>query len=550
MNHYPILTMNRTLIKCDRLISSTVTLPYRVDSREAYAIVRKKLARIIKSDLDSADFSVYKKSIDARKKDDIKFAYTILVQFNEPVSADEHLLGKEGFRVCPKKKMAIEFGTEKSRYRPIVVGSGPAGMFCALLLAENGYNPILIERGEKIEDRISSVKKFFGGHDLDRESNVMFGAGGAGTFSDGKLVTRISDPLCSYVFESLCDFGAPEEITYKAKPHIGTDLLQGIVSKILSRISECGGEVIYNCRLESFSEQFDGSIVAYTTQGDISGSSIVLAIGHSARDTYKYLNDNDYSLIAKPFSVGVRIEHLRKDIEKALYGNSAGDPLLGAAEYALSDTASGRGVYTFCMCPGGEVIAAASEEGGVVVNGMSHHARNLTNSNAAVAVSVLPEDYDGTPLGAIEFQRNLERRAFSLGGGNYTAPIELLGDYMESKTKGFSSPSVVMPSYTRSMTAVADISEVFPSFINEELKRGFSAFGKKLQGFDSPYAVLTAVESRTSSPIRILRNEQGIALGHISVYPCGEGAGYAGGITSAAVDGIKTALQIMKRFSP
>jgi uncharacterized FAD-dependent dehydrogenase len=378
----------------------------------------------------------------------------------------------------------------------------------------------------------------------------MFGAGGAGTFSDGKLVTRISDPLCSYVFERFCDFGAPNEIIYKAKPHIGTDLLQGIVARILSRIDECGGKVIYNCRLNSFVENADGSITANTTKGEMSASSIVLAIGHSARDTYKFLNDSEYSLIAKPFSVGVRVEHLRTDIEKALYGNSAGDPILGAAEYALSDTSSGRGVYTFCMCPGGEVIAAASEEGGVVVNGMSHHARDLKNSNAAVAVSVLPEDYDGTPMGAIEFQRNLERRAFSLGGGNYTAPIELLGDFMESKTTGFNMPSVVEPSYTRSMTAVTDISAVFPEFVNNELKRGFSSFGRKLQGFDSPHAVLTAVESRTSSPIRILRNEIGIALGHSSVYPCGEGAGYAGGITSAAVDGIKTALHIMKRFAP
>ena len=378
----------------------------------------------------------------------------------------------------------------------------------------------------------------------------MFGAGGAGTFSDGKLVTRISDPLCSYVFERFCDFGAPSEITYKAKPHIGTDLLQGIVSKILSRIAECGGEVIYNCRLDAFTENPDGSVTVNTSKGDMVGSSVVLAIGHSARDTYTFLNEKNYSLIAKPFSVGVRIEHLRTDIERALYGDSAGDPLLGAAEYALSDTSSGRGVYTFCMCPGGEVIAAASEEGGVVVNGMSHHARDLKNSNAAVAVSVLPEDYDSTPMGAIEFQRNLERRAFTIGGGNYTAPIELLGDYIGSRTKGFKTPSVVMPSYTRSMTSVTDISAVFPDFVNKELKRGLSSFGKKLQGFDSPYAVLTAVESRTSSPIRILRNELGVALGHSSVYPCGEGAGYAGGITSAAVDGIKTALLIMKRFAP
>ena len=544
------MIMNRTKVKCDRLISSSVTLPYRIDPNEAYSIVKRKLERVLKSNINNAEYSIYKKSIDARRKDDIRFVYTVAIKFVEPIFADEVSLAKEGFRICPKKSMEIEFGKEKSTYRPIVVGSGPAGMFCALLLAENGYRPVLIERGDKIENRVSIVNEFFSGKSLNCESNVMFGAGGAGTFSDGKLVTRISDPLCSYVFERFCDFGAPSEITYKAKPHIGTDLLQGIVSKILSRIAECGGEVIYNCRLDAFAENPDGSVTVNTSKGDMVGSSVVLAIGHSARDTYKFLNEKNYSLIAKPFSVGVRIEHLRTDIERALYGDSAGDPLLGAAEYALSDTSSGRGVYTFCMCPGGEVIAAASEEGGVVVNGMSHHARDLKNSNAAVAVSVLPEDYDSTPMGAIEFQRNLERRAFTIGGGNYTAPIELLGDYIGSRTKGFKTPSIVMPSYTRSMTSVTDISAVFPDFVNKELKRGLSSFGKKLQGFDSPYAVLTAVESRTSSPIRILRNELGVALGHSSVYPCGEGAGYAGGITSAAVDGIKTALLIMKRFAP
>lgn len=544
------MIMNRTKVKCDRLISSSVTLPYRIDQNEAYSIVKRKLERVLKSNINNAEYSIYKKSIDARRKDDIRFVYTVAIKFVEPIFADEVSLAKEGFRICPKKSMEIEFGKEKSTYRPIVVGSGPAGMFCALLLAENGYRPVLIERGDKIENRVSIVNEFFSGKSLNCESNVMFGAGGAGTFSDGKLVTRISDPLCSYVFERFCDFGAPSEITYKAKPHIGTDLLQGIVSKILSRIAECGGEVIYNCRLDAFTENPDGSVTVNTTKGDMVGSSVVLAIGHSARDTYTFLNEKNYSLIAKPFSVGVRIEHLRTDIERALYGDSAGDPLLGAAEYALSDTSSGRGVYTFCMCPGGEVIAAASEEGGVVVNGMSHHARDLKNSNAAVAVSVLPEDYDSTPMGAIEFQRNLERRAFTIGGDNYTAPIELLGDYIGSRTKGFKTPSVVMPSYTRSMTSVTDISAVFPDFVNNELKRGLSSFGKKLQGFDSPYAVLTAVESRTSSPIRILRNELGVAHGHSSVYPCGEGAGYAGGITSAAVDGIKTALLIMKRFAP
>ena len=532
-----------------RIVSEAISLPFTAEASEAIDIAKKKLRKSV-GGLNDYSFTIFRRSVDARKKDDIRFVYTVMAQTDKALTEREaESLARGGFRVCPDQSIDYVFGTEKSPYRPIVVGSGPAGMFCALMLAEQGYKPILIERGDCVEKRISTVNSFFTGKDLDVESNVMFGAGGAGTFSDGKLVTRINDPLCGYVFSRFCDFGAPQEITVQAKPHIGTDLLVTVVSRLLERIEECGGRVIYNCRLDSVNEISDG-IVAHTTAGDIPGSCLVLAIGHSARDTYKYLNDNGYSLIAKPFSVGVRIEHLRSDIEYALYGNHAGDPRLGAAEYALSDTKSGRGVYTFCMCPGGEVIAASSENGGLVVNGMSRHARDGANSNAAVAVSVAPSDYDGTPLGAIAFQRSLEQRAFALGGGNYTAPIELLGDYLGGKKSNLSDPDRIKPSYTRQMTKVSDISNVFPEFINEELKRGFISFGKKIKGFDAPDAVMTAVESRTSAPVRILRNESREACDRSLIYPCGEGAGYAGGITSAAIDGIKTALEIMKKFAP
>ena len=533
-----------------RIISDAISLPFAVDSREAIEIAKRKLKRVNGVNASDFSFSIFRRSTDARKKDDIRFVYTVLAETEHAAIRDGEALVGAGFRICPDQEIRYAFGTEKSAYRPIVVGSGPAGMFCALMLAEQGYRPILIERGEAIDRRISTVDSFFCGGDLNVESNVMFGAGGAGTFSDGKLVTRINDPLCGYVFSRLCDFGAPREIVVQAKPHIGTDLLQGVVSRLLERIKECGGEIHYNCRLDAVSEPDTGGIVAHTSLGDFSGSCIVLAIGHSARDTYKYLNDSGYSLKAKPFSVGVRIEHLRSDIESALYGKHAGDPRLGAAEYALSDTKSGRGVYTFCMCPGGDVIAAASEEGGVVVNGMSRHARDGKNSNSAVAVSVNPFDYDGTPLGAIEFQRDLEKRAFVLGGGNFSAPIELLGDYLVGKQSGLSAPSRIMPGYTRQQTRIEDISRVFPEFVNDELRRGFLAFGKKIKGFDAPDAVMTAVESRTSAPIRIMRNELRVAEGHSFVYPCGEGAGYAGGITSAAIDGIKTALAIIERFAP
>ena len=534
---------------CNRVLSPPVSLPFQVDSSEAIEKIKKKIKRI-NSSLGCAAFTIFKKSIDARKKDDIRFVYTILITTDEYISVDKEALENEGFRICPKNEIIYTVGDGRLCGRPIIVGSGPAGMFCSLILAEQGYRPILIERGERIDNRVRTVNSYFNGSSLNTESNVMFGAGGAGTFSDGKLVTRINDPLCGYVIARLSDMGAPDEIVYKAKPHIGTDLLRGVVDGVLSRVIECGGEVIYNCRLDSFEEAFDNTVIAHTTLGDIKGGCIVLAIGHSARDTYKYLNNNAFSLKAKPFSVGVRVEHLREDIEIALYGKYAGDARLGAAEYSLSDTKSGRGVYTFCMCPGGEVIAASSDPGGVVVNGMSNHARAGVNSNSAVAVSVLPTDYDPTPMGAIAFQRELESRAFLLGGSDYSAPIELMGDFLSGKKKNLSEPSIIKPSYTRGNTRISDISGIFPHAINEELKRGFASFGRKLVGFDSPYAVLTAVESRTSAPIRILRDENFRAIDHSLVFPCGEGAGYAGGITSAAVDGVRTALAIIKDFKP
>lgn len=542
--------MNRTKERIYRLIADGISLPYKADQNEALEIAAKKLRRSLGNAAKSATLSVYRRSVDARRKDDIRFVYTILAESEQGILCDKERLLAEGFRVDSQKEIEYEYGTEKSEHRPIVVGCGPAGMYCALMLAEQGYRPILIERGESLADRIKSVDAFFGGKALDTESNVMFGAGGAGTFSDGKLVTRINDPLCRYVLTRLCDFGAPDEILSKAKPHIGTDLLQGVVTNLLEKVIDCGGEIIYSCRMDGLSHNSDGSVTVRTSRGDICGSCVVLAVGHSARDTYKYLNAQGYSMIAKPFSVGVRVEHLRSDIEHGLYGEHAGDPLLGAAEYALSDTKSGRGVYTFCMCPGGEVIAAASEQGGIVVNGMSHHARDGANSNSAVAVSIRPDDYDGTPMGAIEYQRNLENRAFLLGGGNYTAPIETMGDFLKDKRSFLSSPDRIKPSYTRGLVKVCDISQVFPQYVNDELRRGFVSFGKRLPGFDSPDAVLTAVESRTSAPIRILRTESGYSATDRNVYPCGEGAGYAGGITSAAVDGIKTALAIIKRFSP
>lgn len=495
------------------------------------------------------DFRIVKQSIDARKKDDVHYVYTVDVS----VDNESKLIKKHKNISRPVYKKYTPPAPLDTSKRVVVAGFGPAGMMCAYILTKAGYKVIVLERGEKVDERIKSVENFKKGGPINPESNIQFGEGGAGTFSDGKLTTGVNDIRTGYVLEEFVRHGAPDEILYKAKPHIGTDNLVGMVKNFREDIIGMGSEIRFLHKLSGInSENNSLKSVSVTHNGEIyeiETDALVIATGHSARDVFKMLKDLGVSLQRKTFSVGARIEHFQEQISRWQYGDMY--KLLPPADYKLSvKTSSGRSIYTFCMCPGGEVIAAASEEGGVVVNGMSHHARDLKNSNAAVAVSVLPEDYDSTPMGAIEFQRNLERRAFAIGGGNYTAPIELLGDYIGSRTKGFKTPSVVMPSYTRSMTSVTDISAVFPDFVNKELKRGLSSFGKKLQGFDSPYAVLTAVESRTSSPIRILRNELGVALGHSSVYPCGEGAGYAGGITSAAVDGIKTALLIMKRFAP
>lgn len=532
-----------------KLISESISISFDQPQACAIEIAKKKLKRICAS-YNDAEYFIYRQSIDARNQSSIKLVYSVLVVFPQPIKCKMEALRREGFRICPFEDIKIAKGNTVIKGRPIVVGSGPAGMFCALMLAEQGYCPVLIERGASVSKRVEDVGAFFGGGSLNTDSNVLFGAGGAGTFSDGKLVTRINDPLCSFVLQKLAQFGAPPEILIKAKPHIGTDKLRIVVENILDRICELGGEVIYNCCLRSIVEKDDGSIIASTSLGEIAGGALVLATGHSARDTFSYLISSGFSVTSKPFSVGVRIEHLRADIEYALYGKHAGDIRLGAAEYALSDTKGERGVYTFCMCPGGQVVACSSEEGGLVVNGMSHYARDLKNSNSAVAVSVTDADHDGTPMGAIEFQRNLEKKAFSLGGGDYSAPVELVGDYLSGTSSSFSSPSKVLPSYTRNKTRVCDISEIFPKSINDTLRRGISVFGKKLPGFDAPDAVLTAVESRTSSPIRIIRESRLTAPLHSLIYPCGEGAGYAGGITSAAVDGTRVALAIIERFSP
>lgn len=514
---------------------------------EILEIAQKKL-RSHGVDGGSYDICLYKKSIDARRRDGIKLvcSFTLTPKNNKPIKARGDAiklreLDAEPFSVGEIKPAPID--------PPLVVGMGPAGLFSALLLAESGYRPIIIDRGDSVYDRVAAVESFYRTGRLDTESNIQFGAGGAGTFSDGKLLTRINDPLVNYVLERLHSFGAPDEILTKAKPHIGTDKLRLVVQRLLDRIEALGGRVIYRCKLEDITETGEG-IIAHTTCGDYICSSCILALGHSARDTYKTLLQKDFLINPKPFSVGVRIEHLRKDIEYGLYGEYAGHKNLGAAEYALSDTTGDRGVYTFCMCPGGEVMAAASEEGGVVVNGMSHYARDGRNSNSAIAVSVKLSDiekYDGSDvLGAIEFQRKIERAAFSAGGGDYSCPLQTVGDFLNNK-RG-TSPTRVTPTYMGgNKYKLAEMDSVLPDFVCERLRFGISAFDKKIHGFAADDAILLGAETRTSSPLRIMRGEDMVAIGKRNIYPCGEGAGYAGGITSAAVDGVKVAMAILKK---
>ncbi len=521
------------------------------DESKAIELAKKKL-RSIGAFSPDHELKIFKKSVDARKKDDIKIIYSVAVK-TYGNNTEGTRFSRLGAREIVSEKLRAEHGSEKMTARPLVVGMGPAGLFCALILAEKGYRPIIIDRGDCVADRVAAVNKFYADRTLDPESNIQFGAGGAGTFSDGKLLTRINDPKCSYVLDALRRFGAPEEITVKAKPHIGTDILRKVVDNILSQIERLGGDVIYRCKLTDLEVISDGQVTVKTTKGEFRCSALVLALGHSARDTYEMLIKKNFSISAKPISVGVRIEHKRSFIEEALYGNFAGVPSLGAAEYALSDTKGERGVYTFCMCPGGEVVAAASECGGVVVNGMSSYARDGENSNSAVAVSVRTEDFESVngslALGAVEFQRKIERAAFSAGGGDYSVPVQTVGDFLEGRSGTL--PYDVMPTYMSGNSfKIASMDDILPDYVTRTLRYGLLSFDRKIKGFAMSGALLSGAETRTSAPVRILRGEDMRAIGMGNIYPCGEGAGYAGGITSAAVDGVKVALCIASRFAP
>ncbi|MBQ3017251.1 MAG: hypothetical protein IJD79_10765 [Clostridia bacterium] len=532
--------------KTQNLIINNVKLPTDASVQEAFSVAESRLRKAGIKFSDAA-FRIYRKSIDARMRDNIKFVYSVFVSavFS---NVTEKCLSAAGACVEKSEIPKPIYGNEPLKARPVVVGSGPCGLFCALMLAENGYAPIVIERGGSVSERVQEIEKFKKTRILNTNTNIQFGAGGAGTFSDGKLITRINDGMSLYVLGKFVEFGAPEEILYQAKPHIGTDVLCGVIDKMIARIEELGGEVRFHTAFTGADFKSTNISSITTVNGKLNVGALVLALGHSARDTYEILIGNNLAIEAKNFSVGMRIEHLTETIDKGMYGKMAGDKNLGHAEYALSYNTKERGVYTFCMCPGGEVVAAASETGGVVVNGMSESRRDGRNSNSAVVCSIFREDYGSDPRSAIEFQRKIERAAFAAGGKDYSAPIITFGDFAEGKLSR--EPSGVLPTYMGGCgVKLASPYDYLPSLVCDSIKNAIYDFDRKIHGFADRDAILTGAETRTSAPLRILRNDETrLAIGYDNLYPAGEGAGYAGGITSAAIDGIRTALAIMKKY--
>ena len=520
-----------------RVIVEQIKVSTATTDNELFDIAKARLKKT-RAFSNFKDFYIYKRSIDARKKENIKLVYSVACDAEISSKINEELLKSQGIKLQPLLELEFALKGKKPSKRPLVVGFGPGGMFCALALSRAGLNPVVIERGSDVDTRVKCVEDFYKTKSLNLDTNIQFGAGGAGTFSDGKLNTLINDPKCDFVLKELVKFGAPEEICYNAKPHIGTDILRAVVKNLANEITSLGGEIFYNTKLTSFENG-----VAHTTKGDFEYSSLVLAIGHSARDTYEYLLSKGVAIEPKPFSVGVRIEHLQADINEAMYGRYA--DTFGPASYKISHRENNRGVYSFCMCPGGTVVAAQSEVGSVVVNGMSNFARDGKNANSAIAVQVDREDYGNTPYKAIEFQRSLEKQAFVRAGANYKAPIQTMGDFYKGVAKA--EPKRIMPTYMDNYTEVCDLNKILPQFVCDYLKLGFKKFGEKIKGYDRSDVVLTGVETRTSAPVRILRTESYNMLNDDSVYPCGEGAGYAGGIMSASVDGINVALAILNK---
>lgn len=531
----------------------SLKIPLKYTESDLRAAAARKL-RISPKQITS--LSVSRKSIDARRKNEIMYAISLDVKLSQASDEARCLSAfpqNEVSHAEPWQDPVIpKVGCIQPR--PVVIGFGPAGIFAALWLAEAGLCPIVLERGRDARQRTRDVEAYFteGASAFSPVSNVQFGEGGAGTFSDGKLNSGIKDPHAMTVLRTFVRFGAPDEIIYDAKPHIGTDRLADCIIGIREHITKLGGEIRFESRVTALHRQ-DGQICGLTYEhggipATLEASFVILAIGHSARDTFESLYQDHFTLVPKPFSMGVRIEHPQSLINLAQYGPHA-PSILGAADYKLAvHLPGGRSVYTFCMCPGGTVVAAASEPDSIVTNGMSRYARNDRNANSALLVGIQPEDFpDSHPLAGMYWQRAIEQKAFILGGRNGCAPAQLTGDFL----RGVPSSGVrsVRPSY-RPGVAFGDLCELFPPLFTDALKEAIPLLARRLSGFDHPDAVLTAPETRSSCPVRMPRGELFESLDAKGLYPCGEGAGYAGGITSAAVDGIRCAEQIIAKSMP
>lgn len=531
------------------------------DKRELAAL-RKACAKKLRVDPGQlASIERRRRSIDARKKNDISLTYTVRVELEGGEAAEAALLAKLGRARADKGVKVAEPDSftfpglvlNGPELRPVVVGAGCAGLFCALSLARAGLRPLLVERGDDATRRGQVVDAHNVTGALDPQSNIQFGVGGAGTFSDGKLQTGTKSPAHRLILQTFVEAGAQPQILWDAKPHVGSDVLPGVVTNILRQIEEAGGEVRTRCRMTGV-DVADGRVTGVTlvSQGvdgsereeRVTASDVVLATGHSARDVFEMLRDRDVAMERKTFAMGVRIEHLQADIDRALYGPAAGNPALGAAPYKLSEhLPSGRSAFSFCMCPGGFVVSAASEPGGVVTNGMSLSDRAGTNSNSGLLANVFPDDLPGDDvLAGITLQRECERAAFAAGGGDFVAPAQLVGDFLRGQAS--TAGGTVAPTYPRGV-AWGSIDGCLPPYIVETLRAAIPNMAHKLRGFDAADAVLTGVETRSSSPVRVTRGEDGQSVNVRGLWPVGEGAGYAGGIMSAATDGLLAAQKVI-----
>jgi uncharacterized FAD-dependent dehydrogenase len=532
-------------------------LPLSAGGPAADQVLRHAAAsRLGVDEAEIASVRLLKRSVDARRKSNVHFVVSLGVTLVGAGDAREAAVvarvgDSDVLVAATEPPPAAASLAATPRLRPVVVGTGPAGLFAALALARSGSRPLVLERGEPVGQRVRAVDAFIRDGVLDCDSNIQFGEGGAGTFSDGKLTTNTRDPRCRSVLETLVGAGAPEEILWQAKPHIGTDHLTGIVKQLRNEIESLGGEVRFGTRLSDITLGADDTLRAVVTTSargreEFAAEALVLATGHSARDTFDLLHLRGAHLAQKAFSIGVRVEHDQQMVNRAQYGSAAGHPALGAADYRLScHLGSGRGVYTFCMCPGGWVVAAASEAGGVVTNGMSRFARECVNANAAFLVGVLPGDFGSDhPLAGVRFQRHWERAAFELGGRNFHAPSQLMGDFLQGVAS--TAPGAVQPTYPLGVE-YSDLANCLPEFVVASLREAAPILDRRMRGFAVQDALLTGVETRSSSPVRVVRDDT-LQSNLRGIYPCGEGAGYAGGIMSAAVDGLRCGEAVLERY--